>query len=103
MLSIYNTTKQAKNPITGLWLLTKLFIFLVSCLGISWCHEIWHTIKPGTLEHKHPQNAGRTPEHSQNTGKTIGIPRNSETWEEQQNNGTTEQHQEILPIQNNEY
>ena len=44
-----------------------------------------HTIKPetmklGTAEHR---NAGRTPEHwrniQPNTGRTIGIPRNSGT------------------------
>ena len=37
----------------------------------------------------------------QNSAGTIGIPRNSVSWEEQQNNKITKQHQEILPIQNN--
>ena len=40
-----------------------------------------------------------TLEEQQNTGRTIGIPRNSGTCEEQRNNVTTKQHQEILPIQ----
>ena len=35
-----------------------------------------HTIKPGPTE-------------QWNTGKTIRIPQNSGTWEEQWNNGTT--------------
>ena len=38
----------------------------------------------------------------QNTGRTIGIPENSGTCEEQRNNVTTKQHQEILPIQNDD-
>ena len=37
-----------------------------------------------------------------NTGRTIGIPRNSGTCGKQWNNVTTKQHQEILPIQNDE-
>ena len=40
-----------------------------------------------------------TLEEQQNTGRTIGIPRNSGTCEEQRNNVTTKQHQEMLPIQ----
>ena len=60
-----------------------------------------HTIKPGTPEHGTTEH--RTPEHWQNiqpnTGRSIGIPQNSGTCEEQRNNVTTKQHQEILPIQ----
>ena len=41
-----------------------------------------------------------TLEEQQNTGRTIGIPRNSGTCEEQRINVTTKQHQEILLIQN---
>ena len=66
----------------------------------------WHTIKPGTLEHRTPaehRNIGETPQHwrniQPNTGRTIGIPRNSGTCEEQRNHVTTKQHREILPIQ----
>ena len=73
-----------------------------------------HTIKPGTLENgttehgapvKHRNTSG-TPEHwrniQPNTGRTIGISRNSGTWEEQRNDVTTKQHQEILPIPNDD-
>ena len=38
-----------------------------------------------------------------NTGRTIGIPWNSGTCEEQWNNVTTKQHQEILSIQTDAY
>ena len=50
---------------------------------------------------EHRQNTGTMAEQ-QNTGRTIGIPENSGTCEEQRNNVTTKQHQEILPIQNND-
>ena len=59
------------------------------------------TIKPGTPEHgtlAEHQNTGGTPEHWRNNG----MPRNSGTCEEQRNNVTTKQHQEILPIQNDD-
>ena len=62
----------------------------------------WNTIKPGTPEHgipDHWRNTGTLVEQ-RNTGRTIGIPRNSGTCEEQQNNVITKQPQEILPIQN---
>ena len=36
------------------------------------------------------------------SGKSFGIPWNSGTWEEQRNNVTTKQHQEILPLWNEE-
>ena len=42
----------------------------------------------------------RTPMEHRNTGGSIRIPKNGETWEEQRNNGTTKKHQEVLPIQN---
>ena len=70
-----------------------------------------HTIKPGTPEHgttergtpAEHRNTGGTPEYwrniQPNTGRTIGIPRNSGTCEQQRNHVTTKQHQEILPIQ----
>ena len=54
-------------------------------------------------------NIGITPEHWWNTGtlaekwdtgRTIGIARNSGTCEEQRSNVTAKPHQEILPIQN---
>ena len=52
-------------------------------------------------------NTSRTPNHwrkiQPNTGRTIGIPRNSGTCEEQWNNVTTKQHQEILSIQTDAY
>ena len=54
-----------------------------------------HTIKPGTPEHG-------TLAEQRNTGKTIGITRNSGTCEEQLNNLTTKQHQEILPKQSDD-
>ena len=47
------------------------------------------------------QNTGSLPE-KRNTGRTIGIPWNSGTCEEQRSNVTTRQHQEILPIQNDD-
>ena len=50
---------------------------------------------------EHRQNTGTMAEQ-QNTGRTIGIPENSGTCEEQRNNVTTKQHQEILPIQNDD-
>ena len=37
-----------------------------------------------------------------NIGRTIGIPQNSGTCGEQQNNVTTKQHQKILPIQDDD-
>ena len=52
--------------------------------------EHWNT--DGT-----PERSDGTLAEQRNTGGTIGIPRNSGTWEEQQNNGTVRQHhQEIL-------
>ena len=61
------------------------------------------------MEHETPpenRNTGETPKHwrnrQPNTSRTIRIPRNSETLEEQQNNVTTKQHQEILPTQNDD-
>ena len=52
------------------------------------------------MEHR---NTGGTPEHwwdvQPNTGRIIGIPRNSGTREEQWNHVTTKQHQEILTMQ----
>ena len=59
------------------------------------------------------RNTDGTAEHWRNTGtqaqaerrKTDGaieIPQNSGTGEYQRNNGTTKQHQEILPIQNDD-
>ena len=71
-------------------------------------HFKGHTIKPGTPKHG-TRNTSATPEHwwntgtlaeQQNTGRKIGISRNSGTCEEQWNKVTTKQHQEILPIQN---
>ena len=50
---------------------------------------------------KQRRNTGTLAEQ-RNTGRTIGIPRNSGRCEEQWNNLTTKQHQEILPIQNND-
>ena len=44
----------------------------------------------------------RTLAEQPNTGRTIGIPRNSGTCGEQWNNVITKQHQEILPIQNDD-
>ena len=41
---------------------------------------------------EYQRNTG-TPAEQQNTGRTIGIPRNSGTCEEQRNNVTTKQHQ----------
>ena len=59
-----------------------------------------------TTEHGTPvehRNTGGTPEHwwdvQPNTGRIIGIPRNSGTREEQWNHVTTKQHQEILTMQ----
>ena len=48
---------------------------------------------------EHRQNSGTLAEQ-QNTGRTIGIPPNSGTREEQRKNVTTKQNQEILSIQN---
>ena len=74
----------------------------------------WHTIKSGTPEHGTPvehRNTDGTPERwwntgtlaeQRNTGGIIGIPQNSGSGEEQRNNGTAKQHQEILPIQNDD-
>ena len=59
---------------------------LAVCLG----HQR-HTVKPGTPEHWRNTQP--------NTGRTIGIPRNSGACEEQRNNATTKQHQQIVPIQ----
>ena len=67
-----------------------------------------NTIKPGTPEHRttehgtpaeHRINDGILTEH-QNSGGTIQISQKSGTIEHQHSNGTTKQHQEELPIQN---
>ena len=48
-------------------------------------------------EHRHNT---RTLAEKWDTGRTIGIPRNGGTCEEQRSNVTAKPHQEILPIQN---
>ena len=79
--------------------------------------SLWHTIKPrtpehGTTEHGIPvehrissgilrRNTG-TLAQLQNTGGTIGISQKSGTREHRHSNRTTKQHQEILPIQNDD-
>ena len=50
---------------------------------------------------EHWQETGTLAEQ-RNTDRTIGIPRNSGRCEEQRNNVTTKEHQEILPIQNDD-
>ena len=53
----------------------------------------------GTLV-EHWRNTGGTPEHWRNNGTLAS--KNSGTREQPWNNGTTKQHQEVLPIQNDE-
>ena len=44
---------------------------------------LWHTTKPGTLEHGTTEHG--TPAEHRNTGGIIGIPWNSGTTEQQNN------------------
>ena len=64
-----------------------------------------HTVKPGTPEHGPPMehwNTGGTLAEQRNTGRTIRMPQNSGTYEEQRNNITTKQRQEIPSILSND-
>ena len=85
---------------------------VVSHMRVRLEKDILKTRNTGTRNYG-TRNTDGTAEHWRNTGTqaqaeqrktdgTVEIPQNSGTGEYQRNNGTTKQHQEILPIQNDD-
>ena len=92
-------------------LILEFFSFRTETRLVKFSFKVWLILKGILQNQKHQNTELRNTEHrqntgtmaeQQNTGRTIGIPENSGTCEEQRNNVTTKQHQEILPIQNDD-